>query len=70
MTLTATRRYAFGASVLVGLVATIVAVVLVSALLSDPEQVVLAMSDGELSSLFHLVCVRLMAAARVVIELL
>ena len=70
MTLAATGRYALSASVLVGLAATLVAVVLVSALLSNPEQIVLAMSDAELDSLLNLVCTRLFAGARVVIEFL
>ena len=70
MTLAATRRYAVSAAVLVGLAATLVAVVLVAALLSDPEQIVLAMRDAELDSLLNLVCTRLFAGARVVIEFL
>jgi hypothetical protein len=70
MTLAATRRYAFGASVLLGLAATLVAAVLVSALLSAPEQIVLAMSDAEFGSLFRFVCDRLLSAARGVVELL
>lgn len=70
MTLAATRRYAFGASLLLGLAATIVSVVLVSMLVNDPERVVLAMSDAELTSLLRLVCTQLLTAARAVLELL
>ena len=70
MTLAATRRYAFGASLLLGLAAAIVAVVLVSLLVNDPERVVLAMSDAELTSLLRLVCNQLLTAARAVLELL
>lgn len=64
MTLAATRRYAFGASVLLGLAASVVAVVLISLLLSDPERVVMAMSEAELSSLLRLVFSRILDAAR------
>ena len=70
MTLAATRQYAFGASVLLGLAATIVAAVLIAALLSDPERVVLAVNDGHLESLLRFVFERLVAAARAVVELL
>ena len=70
MTLAATRRYAFGASMLLGLGATVVAIVLVSALLSDPEQVVLAMTDAEFGSLLRLVWVRLLSAAHAMLQLI
>jgi len=70
MTLAATRRYAFGASMLLGLTASMVAAVLVSTLLSDPERVVLAMSDAELGSLLRFVLERVLAAARAVVALL
>ena len=70
MTLAATRRYAFGASMLLGFAATVVAIVLVSALLSDPEQVVLAMTDAEFGSLLRLVCVRLLSAAQAMLQLI
>lgn len=70
MTLAATRRYAFGASMLLGLAATVVAIVLVSVLLSDPEQVVLAMTDSEFGSLLRLVYVRLLSAAHAVLQLI
>ena len=69
MTLAATRRYAFGASVLLGLAATVLAVVLVSLLLSDPQQVVLAMTDTEFGSLLRLVGARLLDAARALLAL-
>ena len=64
MTLAATRRYAFGASVLLGLAASVIAVVLISLLLSDSERVVMAMSEAELSSLLRLVLSRILDAAR------
>ena len=70
MTLAATRRYAFGASVLLGLAAAVVAAVLISMLLSDPERVVIAMSDAELGSLLRLVFSRILDAARAVVKLL
>ena len=70
MTLAATRRYAFGASVLLGLAATIVAMALISALLGDPQHVVMAVSDADFSAFVRLVLDRLLAAARAVVELL
>ena len=70
MTLAATRRYAFGASVLIGLAATALAVILISVLLSDPQQVVLAMTDSEFGSLLHLVGARLLSAVRALLALL
>ena len=70
MTLAATRRYAFGASVLLGLAATVLAVVLVSVLLSDPERVVLAMSDTEFGALLRLVGTQLLTAVRGLLKLI
>ena len=70
MTLAATRRYAFGASVLLGLAAAVVAVALISILLSDPERIVIAMSEAELGSLLHLVLSQILDAARAVLSLL
>jgi hypothetical protein len=40
MTLAATRRYAFAASVVLGIVATVAASALVTIILSGPEQVI------------------------------
>ena len=70
MTLAATRRYAFGASVLLGLVATLLATALISALIGDPQQVVMAISEAELGAFVRLVLDRFLAAARAVVELL
>ena len=70
MTLAATRRYAFGASVLLGLAATVVATALISMLLNDPERVVIAMSEAELGPLLRLVFARILDGARAVVELL
>ena len=70
MTLAATRRYAFGASALLGLAATLLAMVLISALLGNPQQVVMAVSDADLSAFVRLVFDRFVAVARAVVELL
>ena len=70
MTLAATRRYAFGASLLLGLAATLVAMALISALVGDPQQVVVAMSEAELGAFIRLILDRFVAAVRVVVELL
>ena len=70
MTLAATRRYAFGASVVLGLAATLVAVALISVLLGSPEQIIAAMTDADLSSLFRIVLDRIGAAVRAVVRLL
>ena len=70
MTLAATRRYAFGASVLVGLAATVVAMALISMLLGDPERVVLAMSDADVGAFIRLVLDRFATAARLILRLL
>lgn len=70
MTLAATRRYAFGASVLLGLAATLVAMALISALMGDPQQVVMAISEQELGAFARLVLDRFVAAARAVLALL
>ena len=70
MTLAATKRYAFGASMLLGLAATVVAMALISALVGDPEQVVLAMSDAEFGGFIRLVLAQLVTAARAVVDLL
>ena len=64
MTLAATKQYAFGASVLVGLAATVLAVALISVLLGDPERVVLAMSDADFGAFFRLILDRVLAAVR------
>lgn len=53
-----------------GLVATVVAVVLVSALLGSPEHVAMAMDDADLTAVFRLVLDRLAAAAAAVLRLL
>ena len=70
MTLAATRRYAFGASVLLGLAATIVAMALISVLTGDPQQVVTAFNEAELGAFVRLVVDRFIIAARAVVELL
>ena len=70
MTLAATRRYAFRASVLLGLAATLVAMALLSILIGNPDQVVLALGDAEMGALFRLILDRLMTAARAVLSLL
>ena len=70
MTLAATRRYAFGASMLLGLAATVAAALLIWALLTDPQQVVMAVSDAEIGSFLRLVLQSLAAAARAVVGLL
>ena len=70
MTLAATRRYAFGASLLLGLAATLLATGLISVLLGDPEEVVMAMSGTDLGALLHLILDRFAAAARVLLPLL
>ena len=70
MTLAATRRYAFGASVVLGLAATLVAVALISVLLGSPERIIAAMTDTDLSSLFDIVLDRIGAAVRAVLRLL
>ena len=70
MTLAATRRYAFGASVLLGLAATVVAVVLISILVSDPDRVVIAMSDADFGAFCRLIVDRFIAATRAVLALL
>ena len=70
MTLAATRRYAFGVSMILGVAATLMAVALVSALLSSPEQLVISTSDAELESLFRLIVERLATAVHTVARLL
>jgi hypothetical protein len=70
MTLAATRRYAFGASVLLGLAATLLAIALISLLAGDPQPVVLAMTDADLGAFCRLILDRFMAAARAVLSLL
>ena len=55
---------------LLGLAATVLAVVLVSVLLSDPERVVLAVNDAQVGSVIRFVFERLIAAAHAVVELL
>ena len=61
MTLAATRQYALALSGIVGVVAGIVAAVLIAAVLGSPERVVLAMNDGDLSSIVYLILDRLEA---------
>ena len=70
MTLAATKQYAFGASILVGLAATMVAVTLISVLLGNPERVVLAMGDADFSAFVQLILDRLLATARALQSLL
>jgi hypothetical protein len=64
MTLAATRRYAFGASALLGLAATLAALALISALIGDPKDVVTALNAADLSAFLRLVFDRLAAVAR------
>ena len=70
MTLAASRRYAFRASVLLGLAATVIATALIAALVGDPQQIVMAFSDADLGAFVCLVLERFVAAARMVIEFL
>ena len=70
MTLAATRRYAFGASVVLGIAATVAAAALVTVLLSGPEQVVIAMGDGDTESLVRLILRQLVSGVRAVLRLL
>ena len=70
MTLAATRRFAFGASVLLGVAATVVATTLVTLLLGSPEEVLLALSDPDLSSFLRLLLDQFVAALRIVLSLL
>ena len=70
MTLAATKRYAFGASLLLGLGASILATALIAALVGDPQQVVLAMSDAEIGGFIRLVLAQIVTVARAVVELL
>lgn len=74
MTLAATRRYAFGASVIVGILASIAAVALTSALVTTPEQVAITIDQGDLGALIHLIVNRLAdaahAALRIVVRLM
>jgi len=70
MTLAATRRYAFRASVLLGLVATLTATALILALVGSPEQVVLAMSTGDVDVFLTLAVHTLIAAVTALIALL
>ena len=69
MTIAVARRYAFFGSVGVGLVATLLAVALVTALISSPEQVVLSLSDPDLGSLVRVILKQLATAVRAVARL-
>lgn len=70
MTLAATRRYAFGASVLLGLAATLLAMALIAALVGDSDQVVIAMSDADFGAFCRVVFDRFLAATQAVLRLL
>jgi hypothetical protein len=70
MTFTATRRFAFGASLALGIAAAVIAAALVSALVTSPEQVLVSMSDPDIESLFRLVLRRLASAAIALARLL
>lgn len=63
MTLAATRQYALALSAVIGVIAGIVAAALIAAVLGTPERVVLAMNDGDLSSVVYLIIDRLEAVA-------
>ena len=70
MTLAATRRYAFGASLAVGLIATLVAAALVTALLSGPEHVVIAIGEADAEGVLRLLLRQLASGVRAVLRLL
>jgi hypothetical protein len=59
MTLAATRQYALALSAVVGVVATVVAALLIAVIFESPERVALATSDSDLSSIVYLVLERL-----------
>ena len=70
MTLAATGRYALALSGIVGFLAVIAAAVLIVVIISSPDRVVLATTDGELSSILTFVLARIMDAARALARML
>jgi uncharacterized protein (DUF1501 family) len=70
MTFAATRRYALGLCGAAGLAAAIMSVVLLSAVVNSPEQVVVAMGEQDLETLLGLVTDRLVAAVRQIVRFL
>ena len=70
MTLLATRRYAFGASVGIGLVAVVMAAVLVGTLVADPDGLLLAMDNADVASLMRVIVHRLVSTVSAILRLL
>ena len=70
MTLAATRRFGLAFSGVIGVVAAVLAVALIAAVSGNPERVVVAMNDGEFSSILSLVIDRLASMAGTVLRLI
>jgi uncharacterized protein (DUF1501 family) len=70
MRFAATRRCALGLCGAAGIAAAIMSVVLLSAVATSPEQVVVAMGEQDLETLLGLVTDRLFAAVRQIVRFL
>jgi hypothetical protein len=70
MTLAATQRCALGLCGAAGIAAAVTSVVLLSAMMNSPEQVVAAMGERDLETLLGLVTDQLFAAVRQVVRFL
>jgi hypothetical protein len=66
----ATKRYALIACGVAGIVAALTSGVLISAVISTPEQVAAAMGQGELRAVLDVVVDRLVSAVRAVVRFL
>ncbi len=64
MTLATARRYGLAICVVAGVVATVTAAALISAVVSRPEQVVAAMGDPDLEAWLGIITDRVFAAVR------
>ncbi len=64
MTLATARRYGLAITGAAGVVATVMAAALISAVVSRPEQVVTAMGDQDMQALLGLITDRVFAAVR------
>ena len=64
MTLATARRYGLAVTGAAGVLATVMAAALISAVVSRPEQVVTAMGDQDMQALLGLITDRVFAAVR------
>jgi hypothetical protein len=70
MTLAASRPYVLGMTGVIGVLAAVMAVALIAAVLGNPERVVVAAGDSDLSGILYLIVDRLAAAAGALLRLL